>query len=119
MRQLDLQDPDAALSVLDDYGYRELRLPLLEQTELFARAIGEATDGRPNAQSGRPIPGAQYSQDGDGMELKTYRAATMAEALGRTPLASKYSPDMSLHPIFGDKDTREKHVECLLGPVDD
>ncbi len=33
-----------ALSVLQDYGYRELRLPLLEQTELFARAIGAATD---------------------------------------------------------------------------
>ena len=48
-----------------------------------------------------------------------HHVRAMAEALGRTPQASKYSPDMSLHPIFGDKDTREKHVECLLGPVDD
>jgi betaine-homocysteine S-methyltransferase len=48
-----------------------------------------------------------------------HHVRAMAEALGRTTRASKYSPDMSLHPIFGDKDTKEKHVECLLGPVDE
>lgn len=47
-----------------------------------------------------------------------HHVRAMAEALGRTPPAGKYSPDMSLHPIFGDKDTRQQHVECLLGPVD-
>ncbi|MGD2032931.1 MAG: ATP phosphoribosyltransferase regulatory subunit, partial [Gammaproteobacteria bacterium] len=26
------------------YGYREIRLPLMERTELFARSIGEVTD---------------------------------------------------------------------------
>ncbi len=31
-------------SVLLSYGYREMRFPLLEQTELFKRGIGEATD---------------------------------------------------------------------------
>ncbi len=31
-------------SVLDRFGYREIRLPLLEKTELFARTIGEVTD---------------------------------------------------------------------------
>ena len=30
--------------VLEGYGYREIRLPLLERTELFARSIGEVTD---------------------------------------------------------------------------
>jgi histidyl-tRNA synthetase len=30
--------------VLTAYGYREIRLPLLEKTELFARSIGEVTD---------------------------------------------------------------------------
>ena len=30
--------------VLEEYGYREIRLPLLERTELFARSIGEVTD---------------------------------------------------------------------------
>lgn len=33
-----------ARDLLARYGYREIRLPLLEQTALFARAIGEATD---------------------------------------------------------------------------
>jgi histidyl-tRNA synthetase len=30
--------------VIEAYGYREIRLPILERTEVFARAIGEATD---------------------------------------------------------------------------
>ena len=29
---------------LSSYGYREMRVPLVERTELFARSIGEATD---------------------------------------------------------------------------
>jgi len=33
-----------ASKVLSAYGYRELRLPLVEKTELFARSIGELTD---------------------------------------------------------------------------
>ncbi|MCK5698192.1 MAG: ATP phosphoribosyltransferase regulatory subunit, partial [Gammaproteobacteria bacterium] len=30
--------------VLEAYSYQEIRLPLLEKTELFSRAIGEVTD---------------------------------------------------------------------------
>ena len=33
-----------ARDVLHAYGYREIRLPLVEKTELFARSIGQATD---------------------------------------------------------------------------
>ena len=33
-----------AREVFADYGYREVRLPLLERTELFKRSIGESTD---------------------------------------------------------------------------
>src|SRR2546427_754015 len=33
-----------ARDVFDSYGYEEIRLPILERTELFARTIGEATD---------------------------------------------------------------------------
>ncbi len=29
---------------LDAYGYREIRVPIMERTELFARSIGEVTD---------------------------------------------------------------------------
>jgi histidyl-tRNA synthetase len=35
---------DIARDVMDAYGYRELRLPLLEKTDLFKRSIGEVTD---------------------------------------------------------------------------
>ena len=35
---------NAAREAFALYGYRELRLPLLERTELFARAIGQDTD---------------------------------------------------------------------------
>lgn len=31
-------------SLLQSYGYKEIRFPILEQTELFARGIGDATD---------------------------------------------------------------------------
>ena len=31
-------------ALLDGYGYKEIRLPILEFTELFARGIGEGTD---------------------------------------------------------------------------
>src|SRR3990167_7705244 len=34
----------AAREVLHAYGYAEIRLPLLEKTELFARSIGAVTD---------------------------------------------------------------------------
>ena len=30
--------------VVESYGYREIRLPIMEQTELFKRSIGEVTD---------------------------------------------------------------------------
>ncbi len=31
-------------SLLEDFGYREIRIPIMERTELFARSIGEETD---------------------------------------------------------------------------
>lgn len=34
----------AAREVLEGYGYEEIRMPLLESTELFKRTIGEVTD---------------------------------------------------------------------------
>jgi histidyl-tRNA synthetase len=35
---------DTLRRVIQSYGYREIRLPLLEKTELFKRSIGEVTD---------------------------------------------------------------------------
>jgi betaine-homocysteine S-methyltransferase len=37
---------------------------------------------------------------------------SLAEALGRTPPASKYSPDMSKHAYFGtDESLQDENVE--------
>jgi histidyl-tRNA synthetase len=33
-----------AARLFSDYGYQQIRLPVLERTELFSRSIGEATD---------------------------------------------------------------------------
>ncbi len=33
-----------AIDLLEDFGYREIRIPIMEKTELFARSIGEDTD---------------------------------------------------------------------------
>lgn len=35
---------EAVQQVMDAYGYREIKLPLLESTDLFRRSVGEATD---------------------------------------------------------------------------
>ena len=35
---------EVVVDVLDRYGYMEIRLPLIEATELFSRGVGEATD---------------------------------------------------------------------------
>ncbi|MGQ0620801.1 MAG: histidine--tRNA ligase [Panacagrimonas sp.] len=35
---------DTARAVFESYGYREMRVPLLESTALFKRAVGEVTD---------------------------------------------------------------------------
>lgn len=35
---------DVTREVLSGYGYREIRFPIVEKTELFARSIGEVTD---------------------------------------------------------------------------
>ncbi len=33
-----------AVSVFEDFGFKEIRIPIMEHTELFARSIGEDTD---------------------------------------------------------------------------
>ena len=33
-----------AVALFEDFGYREIRIPIMEKTELFARSIGEDTD---------------------------------------------------------------------------
>ncbi len=47
-----------------------------------------------------------------------HHVRAMAEALGRNVPASRYSPEMDLHPIFGDEESQKrKYRECLYGPI--
>jgi betaine-homocysteine S-methyltransferase len=47
-----------------------------------------------------------------------HHVRAMAEALGRTVPASEYSPEVGLHPIFGEAKAQRQHlVECLYGPM--
>ena len=60
--------------VVESYGYREIRLPILEQTELFARSIGESTD---------VVEKEMYTftdRDGDSITLRPEATASMVRA---------------------------------------
>jgi len=60
--------------VIESYGYREIRLPILEQTELFARSIGEATD---------VVEKEMYTftdRDGDSITMRPEATASMVRA---------------------------------------
>jgi len=47
-----------------------------------------------------------------------HHVRAMAEALGRTVPASQFSPEIKLHPIFGNQQVqRQNYVECLYGPM--
>ena len=49
-----------------------------------------------------------------------HHVRAMAEALGREVPASKYSPNLDLHPVLGDEQAQKKqYKECLLGPTPD
>jgi histidyl-tRNA synthetase len=61
--------------ILRSYSYAEIRLPLLEYTELFARGVGEATD---------IIEKEMYSladRDGDSLSLRPEGTASCVRAL--------------------------------------
>jgi histidyl-tRNA synthetase len=75
--------PDAAASwqylekvvedVIEAYGYRQVRLPLLEHTEVFRRSIGEVTD---------IVEKEMYTfeDDGDSLTLRPEATASMVRA---------------------------------------
>ena len=81
---------ETARSVLHNFAYREIRIPVLEKTELFARSIGQDTDIvekemftfpdrhgdpltlRPEATAGVVRSVIEHSLAGDGRPLKLY-----------------------------------------------
>lgn len=61
-------------SIVESYGYRQVRLPLLEHTELFKRSIGEVTD---------IVEKEMYTFDdrnGDSLTLRPEATASMVRA---------------------------------------
>ena len=60
-------------SVIQAYGYRQVRLPLLEHTEIFRRSIGEVTD---------IVEKEMYTfdDDGDSLTLRPEATASMVRA---------------------------------------
>lgn len=61
-------------AIVESYGYREVRLPLLEHTELFKRSIGEVTD---------IVEKEMYTFDdrnGDSLTLRPEATASMVRA---------------------------------------
>lgn len=69
------QVESTVLQTLRSYSYAEVRLPLLEYTELFARGVGEATD---------IIEKEMYSladRDGDSLSLRPEGTASCVRAL--------------------------------------
>jgi len=74
---------DAALRVFGRYGYGEIRVPVVERTELFARSLGETTD---------IVEKEMYSfadRDGTGLTLRPEATASVVRAYLDTGLANR------------------------------
>jgi histidyl-tRNA synthetase len=80
--------------LLDSYGYREVRLPVLEQTELFSRAIGEVTD---------IVEREMYSfndRNGDSLTLRPEGTAGCVRAFNQHGLAGSQQKLWYAGPMF-------------------
>ena len=75
-----------AISVLRGYGYSEIRLPILEKTELFDRGIGETND---------TVSKEMYTfddRDGTSISLRPEGTASCVRALVQSGLARERKP---------------------------
>jgi len=99
----------AARDIFARYGFEEIRVPLLEKTEVFARAIGDATD---------VVEKEMYSfedRNGDSLSLRpegtagVVRAALQNGLLYGPPLRLWYSGPMFRHERPQKGRTRQFH----------
>jgi histidyl-tRNA synthetase len=79
-----------AKAIFDDFGFREIRLPMLEKTELFARSIGEATD---------IVEKEMYTFQDRGGDLLTMRPEATA-GIVRAYLQHKLYAQEPMHKFF-------------------
>jgi histidyl-tRNA synthetase len=114
---------DTARAVLEQYGYRNIRTPIVERTELFVRGVGEATD---------IVEKEMYSfvdsMNGDKLSLRpegtapTVRAALEHNLLYRGPQRLWYSGPLFRHERPQKGRYRQYHtfgVEALGFPGPD
>ena len=114
---------DTARAVLEQYGYRNIRTPIVERTELFVRGVGEATD---------IVEKEMYSfvdsMNGDNLSLRpegtapTVRAALEHNLLYRGPQRLWYSGPLFRHERPQKGRYRQYHtfgVEALGFPGPD
>jgi histidyl-tRNA synthetase len=114
---------DAARAVFEQYGYRNIRTPIVERTELFVRGVGEATD---------IVEKEMYSfvdsMNGDKLSLRpegtapTVRAALEHNLLYRGPQRLWYSGPLFRHERPQKGRYRQYHtfgVEALGFPGPD
>ena len=93
-----------ASKVLANYGYSEIRLPVIENTQLFARSIGESTD---------IVEKEMYSfndRNGDGMTLRPEGTAGCVRAVIQHNLINTSRKLWYLGPMF----RYERPQNCLL-----
>jgi len=84
----------AASRVLNSYGYREIRLPIIESTQLFARSIGEVTD---------IVEKEMYTfadRNGDSLTLRPEGTAGCVRAVVQHNLASTIQKLWYTGPMF-------------------
>ena len=114
---------DCARAVFEQYGYRNIRTPIVERTELFVRGVGEATD---------IVEKEMYSfvdsMNGDKLSLRpegtapTVRAALEHNLLYRGPQRLWYSGPLFRHERPQKGRYRQYHtfgVEALGFPGPD
>ncbi|MFN0087178.1 MAG: histidine--tRNA ligase [Blastocatellia bacterium] len=94
---------DVAREAFRRYGYQEIRTPIFEKTELFARGVGEATD-IVHKEMYTFIDRARADSEGESLTLRPENTA---------PVIRAYSQ----HNMFADKSPGELTRLYYIGPM--
>src|SRR5215510_7719874 len=94
---------DVAREAFRRYGFREIRTPIFEKTELFARGVGEATD-IVHKEMYTFVDRARADSEGESLTLRPENTAPVARAYIQ-------------HKIFADKSPGELTKLYYSGPM--
>jgi histidyl-tRNA synthetase len=101
----------AALEVLSSYGYEEIRLPVIESTDLFARSIGEVTD---------IVEKEMYSfndRNDESMTLRPEGTAGCVRAVVQHNIARHPSGSGTWAPCFATSDRKRVASDSFISSV--